>query len=71
MCRGTAVISITYRSSALTAITNLAYGNATAFPNVGLVEWVSAEAAADEDLGNKNHSFMRIMIIPTALLQLN
>jgi hypothetical protein len=34
MYRGTAVISITYRSPALTAITNLGYGNAKAFPDV-------------------------------------
>jgi len=33
MCRGTAVLSITYRTPALTAITNLSYGNAKAFPD--------------------------------------
>jgi hypothetical protein len=33
MCRGTAVISMIYRSPGLTAITNLGYGNAKAFPD--------------------------------------
>jgi hypothetical protein len=33
MCGGTTVISITYCSPAPTAITNLGYGNAKAFPD--------------------------------------
>jgi hypothetical protein len=33
MCRGMVVISITYHSTALTAITNLSYGNSKAFPD--------------------------------------
>jgi hypothetical protein len=39
MCHGTEVLSITYHSTALTAITNLGNGNAEAFPDEGINEW--------------------------------
>jgi hypothetical protein len=37
MCHCTAVISIIYRSPGLTAITNVSYGNAQAFPDEALI----------------------------------
>jgi len=46
MCHGTAVISVTYRSPALTAITNLGYCNAKAFPDMAAVLLAAVVVAA-------------------------